>query len=977
MQEEFRNGTAGRGILRRMKCILLILAGWVVLPPLYGQELVPTMHFDQSVGTPFKVLYNICKDRDGFVWLSAQNGVFRFDGKSFYPYTTKEGLCDNEIVEIFADSRGRIWCAGYNGQVSVIENGVVSTRYEALKNWEAKGFTYQIVEDREGNIYFAIEKSQILKLDTAGRLTDLHYEDTPGVLSQTRLVAMYDNRLYTMGVYRIYRHEGDGKFARFEYDGRVPSWDSVFVSSPNSAIWITAGNGLKNVFTGRYMRLGEFSKKRITMVTQVDRRFVVVGFFNEGTIVYDLDTDTFESVTLPLHTRIVDAVRDDQGNIWLSAYGDGLYAVRPQQDVRHKHRPVPGFSGNIINAFKDENRLFSVSYEGQLTVSENGKTTKIDLPFGKELYAPLIENVTIKKKHDTLLVHTNMGLFVYKDGRVLPMGYWGKDFLVYRDSVLFIRGSYMIFITKAERQRFVNSQSLSPEEVAFRQRAFAQCIQGDRLWIGSMEGLRYYDIPKRRLGDILYSVPANGRIETILPRGRNGLIVGTSNSGLLFFNRNGLHRTLTTADGMLDNDCKEVDSCSRGWIVRHALGLSLVDVWSGKVHTVSRWAGIPVSQVNNVGVFGDTVLLSTRIGLFSTDVAGLFLQPGDTRRVGFIRVTAGSGLLTPENIVLGYDDNKLKVNFAIPEYGQPDLVQYAWRINDAEWNKSNFPALELADLQPGKYLLQVKARAPGFGWTAASELRFVVKAPFWKTWLFIITLSVCMVLLCWLILHRRYRSKLAAAQEKATIRHRLLSFEQKALNAMMNPHFIFNAMGSIQYLLNKGNNEQANDYLVKFSRLIRKTLETTQVEYCPLPEEIDRISLYLQLEKMRFDGLMDYEITVDENVETETIKIPTLILQTYLENAVIHGSGNATKNVFIRVVFGTEAESLRVCIEDNGPGFDAQSEARRRRRFGLQATETRLGLLSRISGKVYDVDILSPLSPEGGTRVALRFPLIP
>eukprot|EP01034_Spumella_vulgaris_P011814 gene11814-15031_t len=127
-------------------------------------EIVPVRHFDRYNGLPAKVVYNLSVDPDGFVWLASENGVVRFDGKTFYLYTTADGLLENDIVEIHADAKGNIWCGGYNGSLSVIRNGLVDTAHLASKNWNHRDIVLDMGSDASDNLYVLDENEHLYVL---------------------------------------------------------------------------------------------------------------------------------------------------------------------------------------------------------------------------------------------------------------------------------------------------------------------------------------------------------------------------------------------------------------------------------------------------------------------------------------------------------------------------------------------------------------------------------------------------------------------------------------------------------------------------------------------------------------------------------------------------------------------------------------------------------------------------------------------
>jgi LytS/YehU family sensor histidine kinase len=178
-------------------------------------------------------------------------------------------------------------------------------------------------------------------------------------------------------------------------------------------------------------------------------------------------------------------------------------------------------------------------------------------------------------------------------------------------------------------------------------------------------------------------------------------------------------------------------------------------------------------------------------------------------------------------------------------------------------------------------------------------------------------------------------------RKKEANKRLITELELKAIRSQMNPHFIFNALSSIQNLINQGKNNEANQYLLNFSKLLRMVLATSEKKLVSLSDEIEQIDLYLQLEQMRMP--FEYRIKIDDTIQPENEEIPGMLLQPVVENAVKHGV-NGKQGRTITLNFSKEAHVLLAEITDDGEGFDSQSLSMNG--FGLKATEERLRLIN-------------------------------
>jgi len=227
------------------------------------------------------------------------------------------------------------------------------------------------------------------------------------------------------------------------------------------------------------------------------------------------------------------------------------------------------------------------------------------------------------------------------------------------------------------------------------------------------------------------------------------------------------------------------------------------------------------------------------------------------------------------------------------------------------------------------------------------------------------------------ILYRQYQLK----NEK-----KLLTLEQTMLRSQMNPHFLFNSLNSIKlYIIN---NEQKNAvrYLNKFSKLVRKILEASTLREIPLAEELETVELYMNIENIRFSNEIDFEIKINEDIDPHAVKIPSLILQPFLENALWHGLSSKTgeKKIVLNIRRATDKNFIHISITDNGIGRIAseeikQSKVLKRKSVGIDITKERLSNFSRDYLNSFNLQIMDLYTKDGvpeGTKVLLHIPIV-
>lgn len=213
-----------------------------------------------------------------------------------------------------------------------------------------------------------------------------------------------------------------------------------------------------------------------------------------------------------------------------------------------------------------------------------------------------------------------------------------------------------------------------------------------------------------------------------------------------------------------------------------------------------------------------------------------------------------------------------------------------------------------------------------------------------------------------------FRNKNKQKQERN--HRRIRELELRAIRSQMNPHFIFNALSSIQNLINRSANQEANKYLIDFSRLLRKVLATSEKQLVPLSDEIEQLQLYLKLEQLRFP--FSYSLTVDENIQPDTIEIPGMLIQPFIENAVKHGiAPRGAGEITIRL--SLQNQLLIIDITDDGPGLKTEENGG----FGIRAVTNEFEILKTLYNTEIGVTIENRQEKEAvsGCHVRLSIPL--
>jgi ligand-binding sensor domain-containing protein len=331
------------------------------------------------------------------------------------------------------------------------------------------------------------------------------------------------------------------------------------------------------------------------------------------------------------------------------------------------------------------------------------------------------------------------------------------------------------------------------------------------------------------------------------------------------------------------------------------------------------------------------------------------------------------------NLTFSYKENNLRFDFTVVDF-ENSSYRFAYRLDGGEWNTLGTQhSLAFSNLSPGDYQVQIKAVGKA-GIEKTKQFLLVVQQPFWLRPWFILLASLFFLAM----LYALYRLRMRQVHQRANLDRLLSKTEMKALQAQMNPHFIFNSLNSIREMILNNENKDASRYLSKFAHLIRLTLDQSAQGTVPLRSTVDYLKRYMEMETIR-NGLFTYEVMVDEQLDADETFVSPMMIQPFIENALWHGVTAASKKIHVQVAFKKQGDHLVCTIDDDGVGIAHTRLQRslnggsRHRSHGIANIENRIALLNekydlqcgiRIADKKENLG-----RAESGTLVTLRLPL--
>ncbi|MBC7891290.1 MAG: histidine kinase [Sphingobacteriaceae bacterium] len=517
------------------------------------------------------------------------------------------------------------------------------------------------------------------------------------------------------------------------------------------------------------------------------------------------------------------------------------------------------------------------------------------------------------------------------------------------------------------------------------------------LWVGGL-GPVYKIDPALRLSaeyvsqvDDPHSLPSDG--VTGFAEDTSGRFwMGTDNGLARLDERSGRFTTYTTRHGLPSSDLAALlRSGDRLWI-SSSNGLACLDTRRMRLTVFDDADGLPVTEFESGSVLRD----STGRIYFGGGRGLVYVQPGQIRLNRFVppvyltsfRVGARDVLAGSLPIVLNYTETSFTFEMAALSYDHPEGNRYAYRLEGFEeaWTDAGTrSSASYTNVPPGTYTLHVMAANADGVWNRQGvRLSVVIHPPFWATWWFRTLIVLGLAGAIWALARQREQRLLREQREKSELRERIATSEMQALRAQMNPHFIYNSLNAIRLFVLQNDSDNAEMYLVKFARLMRLILDNSRQEAVALGSEVDQLQLYLELEQLRFDHSFDFSIQTDPSLSRESTLVPPMIIQPFIENAILHGIAHKKAKGHITVTIQPVGQHLECSVDDDGVGRQRARElksktVRSHQSVGLRVTEDRLQLISQRSGKVARVEVIDKTDEQGaaaGTRVVIELPLI-
>lgn len=907
------------------------------------------INYTEREGLASNFVYRMTQDKRGFIWFLTDKGMSKFDGSTFKNFTVKDGLPNNDIWHIRLTPDGRVWYFTRSDRLGYIENDSVYS----FTSSDHKMMNPSAGINQSGNTITILGgKHNYQFTDSIWQAMDEYSQEY--MFRNKDIVFLGDNltnnRLETGDGNLLYSFKKRKSYFKNEQlnDSLFVRWDDEFYEIINLNHFRVINESIDTLKLNPEMRTTvqfHFQNEQLQLSE------------NQWVIDFDSKLNHKSIHYIPKHLKSTFNFKDRDGFIWTATSKNGVYKLPIHFDAIDTY-----FKGQLIIGIEV---IGSTIY---VAVSEDG-VYKIENNTAVFLFHYNGYYYSTTQLKDTIFHNLTDYSMLEKEGgfqKFSPKwGNFGKQLVSFKDNYYIVGFSGL--------GRF--SQNFNLQKGYLEHPNYEGLfIQNDSLFSFSFKNLLYYSE-----GKDAFSEYKKEQIQKILLASisiNNETYLGTEGDGLYKFSEGKLTK-LIPGDRYIINSISWENENSI-WAVSEGILLNYYRTKSNQfsVKKYNQLNGYPTNNLTDILCDNNKLYLGSTSGLS-------VIKTKDIARINsftpYIKNIYVNGKKTIEDSLhYDYDTNlKLKVNFGSINFFDPNTARFSYRLSPIQsaWTTTESGEVNLYDLKPDNYRLELKVTH-----TNTNQLLYLpitIIPRWWQTELVLILSLIAGIFLFLLIItliFRYFRNKLL--QE----RH-LAQLELRALRSQMNPHFVHNSLNAIQYYIQRHEVELSENYLAKFSKLIRLFFEYSRKRNLTIKEEVSLLDQYLQIEKMRFEDKLEYTIEVDDSLDTDEQLIPSMILQPIVENAVNHGlfHKNEKGNVLIHFKY-IDASTFIVLIQDDGIGinkakkiYEASSKNYQSRSSAV--LQERLELLSQSKdwNISYSIKDRSEMEETTGTNVILTF----
>ncbi len=932
----------------------LILTYFLLFTALRGIAQYPGYFlYDDENGVPSNEIYSLVQDKKGFIWFGCDAGLYKFDGVQYQPYKCPSQL-SKAITGLTFSTSGKLYCYNFQSQLFVLENNVLKKlpiKLHRISRITADDQHRVHVQHELGLAIYSEKTKQWRHINQYGTATAGVFDgkQTVSLLTQKGVLHCKNTSL-NLSPSSLFKQTGFYMMARFQ--GRhviLSAYQNLLLSEKNGKVKPWEVPALKKLL---------FNRKPTNIKVLTDGRLWICTY--NGLIVYSPKNKTARLLYPDL--SFSDCLIDREGNYWFSTLQTGLLRVPnlnyllwnkttentdlkkiTHLDTDGKHVYYSTGTGGVgyINCSTESLVSFSTGHQSDIQSFDYiAREGRLYFNINKHLY--YLSNDQIKEAKN--------------DISSLKMLYTFSDHT-------FILSSFGTYLpTDSDTTKLDASWS----------REITSGFTGNDVWIATNNGLMQYKKRGNKWMKQVHLCRGLQVLSVVKDPFENKIFALCFNGVIVEVDAQDKHAFLAKLPASVQGN--KLLFYRKAIYVASNRGLWIFNLSTRKWSQISSLYGLASENILDLLVCDRSLWLATGKGVQRIPIVQ-YKKP--VRCLIYLEEST-------KPISLDYDGS-LRLHPAVSAYSSNGKHQYAYRLRkeDSQWTylPGSTKEIFIQNVPDGRYNLELKAiDAYGYDSQNIIAIPLIVHPPFWQSWWFIVLVFLCGTIIVFLIVHYIING----IRKKEAQKTLLANSQLKAIRAQMNPHFMYNTLNSIQDLILHNDIKNSNYYLSKFSQLMRQILSFSEQEKILISEEVDMLTNYLELEKLRFGTDFMFQITCDEQIDQDRVYIPSLILQPFVENAIKHGLLHKKGNKDLFVAFHANSkDEILVEISDNGIGRVLSAAINERRKlthqsFSTNAIKKRIEILNESGEFNIEVQISDGdnQADDCGTIVQLRIQYI-
>ncbi len=1009
-----------------MKVVKIILLSWllVLLPLFLFTQEKPYILLTEENGLANNDVRDITRDNKGFLWIATSNGLSKYDGEKFTNFGIKEGMPGKWVWAVEHDEKDRIYAACYTKGLVIIENDRIKKILHVKAN----------KDDTFRKLYFS-QKHQVLFVGTDFGIYGLKdttlylisYPNAPKEKSSILCIKENDGTIFFTvhntyangGLYRIdvdTTNFSESKVRKIVGGGQGTGCDIIdddVYFNLNSTIYRYSKNIEKtDSLYQTYFQISTWS------LSSFGNNFIALGGIGQNRFMAGL--------------KIFDLTKKQ---ILESPYKfDG---VTINNLVHNKNSNSTWVCSNIGLAYIDNSSPFEFYEKGDDSVIKDIETVNDSIFVLTDKDVWLLYNSELKPylKYSDLdrIAHKKLTEYFNKAKlKKVVNKNWKLQIMDFNETVIPLN------FAKEDNQLYLTTSlgTISfPDFKNFLPVIDGHFIKNDNygrsLWIPGYDSLRYSENGTDPFYNNYFEPKSRYKVRSIFKvlKARDVVYFASSFDGIFAIRGNQVFN-LNSKNSPIGDNLTDIETDNEGnlWCINSTRNLFKLEL-DDSLYVIREF------NEHNSYIVGDSykwlkfnknfLYIGTNKGLNKIPTGQLEKERIDS--VSFYNQFNGYNFISAESPVTDTEGNMyvhtagkiIRINSKTPVQPLLDLkfqeilvdgqnylfddfntinlksstenirmifsafkmptsknIEYRYRVNEGVWEKGNI--ISLQSLKPDNYKITCEAKDIETSVNYQRDIQFIINQPFWLNHWFIAFFTLIVAGITYLLLKGYFTKQKRQQDERNRINAELNDLHIKSLQSQMNPHFIFNSLNSIQNFILSNNTEDALNYLGTLGGIIRMNLENISEEYIPLAIEIEFLKKYINVEKMRFKKLLDIKI-INQIDDLDKFRIPPMLIQPLIENAIKHGVRPLKYKGKISVDFTNSGDCLIVTVTDNGIGREKASASKNQNQksIGLSLIVKRLDLLNQKNKtdkfRIEITDLFEDGNPAG-TKVELSIP---